>query len=1848
MLLAYEKYHELSKKDVIYNHYYEEPEFVRGVQNGCNTVDELSFIAQNVKNVRYLYFRNRGFLYYNLLKQGSEVLSEVAQLDRAHNPQATEIGSREGDIARDLFYAMTDDFVNCLVYQEADESLLRLLYDIFEFMGFKRLAIFSLEYALTMPEESDDVLGQLKMNDWVKPLWKLLKNEEQRDLSNLAFLEPIKRDISAQIDKISHKRTANVLVKPGASWLSLVQAINLTLKQAQDKERVSELPKTFKFVDPYVFSDNSMDDVQFVFADEPEPKVVVKVEPEPMPEPEPDPKTSEPEGEKPEKEDKKTIQRMSRRLNLTEPLPSDKYNIELTRKYFVETDFFFESMNKLFSSIYETGDILGDVVGFFIDSEESQPTFVKDFVDLLNGWNKSAHDKHLLVGRKERERGSADSDKIRLLEVLTHYGNQDSLLSDAPDLESVFDSDKMRQIVLSYNDSHLQMNQLKMHILTQLLGADELITKTRFGDLYSHVKEWVLQLEQQFLESELKNASLSVTIYEILVDSYIELKVTVEKWDPKGTRPAFNAAVLELLRLEERVKKWEALCDDFPNKPLRVTARFLWACNYKLASQSFTWREKKFVVRHLQELNELLRDENFSIPFPNYKHIADLNPQSIQRKLTTCLILSIFSKILFSQTTGHDDTISLLENILIQKDDAMDENDNSLVDSVLHGAATLDSHSLKSVREFLDQCPIHLKLSLWNILFQYYKDKGLVESYQRGFEQSLSFLLEFLSGEKYHEFKGDKFVLLLNTLNFFESSLDEFLQFLKGTSWNLPGADKTQNLSTVKKLAKFAELFYCFSVHEEAAMISLLRQPIEPRSPMAFQKLKNTCVNSIVIMLIYVWDSVKESKQETMADLLELVHSQLGLRRLCDASNGIFLNLSEEISVTMVTPRDTEIAQLLACRYHYKVKINGKYPADHYSAKTASLNKATAHEIASFILPLCFRENPLIKPPKNDLKQVIDDLFEVIGDPSFELNPTLARNHSVMEKFLELTCLDQRFVKESFHGLRDLTLEHIPFDGAIHGGLYFLEAVLMFNSYKVRKKSAQGRIVELERIIVLLKNDLSFGTGRLESWILLGQAYGFIVEDDLLWTSDKLNTIDRKAATGNIQRKSLLCYFMAVNTLTKAPNPKPVMGLLMGSLVKELYGAIKPPMDMIAFKVHSGSKLVKLDGAPDFQVVGEHSSVSLRLLYKLMKQCAQLAIKAQRDDWSALYYLGKIEHNLRDNPKATAEVLLHSSDLLKAQSTPIELTLEPSYKLCSLMYKYVKADKLNIAEACSFLERDQFLLPTFEPTDDKKVFYQSLLPLFQKLITLDKRAWYHKPHYRMAKIYKDDLDDTSMAKEIMTKFFAAKGSSKTFLQLWKPEFERPGKHFVYMYQYTQFYIDLLTQKSNLSLLAQLFPKLRKANSTMISLNVAWESVCLAVCNLVRYVTAIEDNSVDFFLFHNSHQQFTLLARKTVEAVVAEGITDKNRELLCYLYIFNDMKKQNNGFGPASLIDDTLCALFIMLHKLYTTSEAEPNPGGKLKRMAKKDFFPFTNDLVGKCKKDIETLLKDTPNLLNGYIPLGPKRQEERKRIRMEEERQRLEEEKRRRMIEETQRRVTEQMRAIEQQKQMAELQQRFEMEGKAIGRFPFPFQTSSNGVGIGTNGNSSVKFTPLQRTIPILPPGYIPPNDPGSLDQNQSAEANDAMRRLMPTPQKVAQSCPSENSHTLSGFVSQTPTFVPLTQQVASRPKLEENGQGSQDGKKETITKPADQAPPETSTNGLEGATQTTKASNGESQLVKIQEPKKPNTRSAKAQSSPSNNQDHLQTSELSDTTQEDIPEVKVIEKRTRLTRNSPAKRQKT
>lgn len=1365
------------------------------------------------------------------------------------------------------------------------------------------------------------------------------------------------------------------------------------------------------------------------------------------------------------------IQRSSKRVRYRNEESSMEINdVEITRSCFVETERFFENLNlylDLFNKEAATNLTLTNIVNIYVpeknnNDENSAEGYVNDFLFILNDWNTRKYTHSLFVdddapGGSTASKSTED-EKIKLMEVLSTFGKKGDSLNldlskDIKDISSYETTEEIQKFLHDINENPCHYEELKLLILRKLLSIQRpkgdfkghaaycLITDTIWNSkLYDRIREWTIQCESIILNHlrlegcdalgishMLDDFSFSVAIYEILVDTYISIKdqinsmtsLNYKRTTHKPNKATLNNISLELVKIGDKLNRWTQHFEDLLERIdlsfammdqdfFTYYCRYKWSFIHKEKSQNTIWQEKGFIMSQLHELHDNIltkKEAEAHIPLPNYENINEISVDSIKTQVTTTSILSILAKILYAKPgTNNDEAIHLLETILIS-DSSPDESIEAL--PLNKEVSTFDKDALIAIKDFLEESPVDMKLSSWNILFLYYDENNQFAKFQHGFEQNVSFILYYLNSNTYNGLIGTKFETLAKVLGSYGKHVRIFLSHLRENNWKLSRDLHRTSLSierTFSELLKLFELFYLFSIHEEAALISSSKLSVKARSNKAYERFKDIFISTVSVIVIYYKEllmntvKIEESKvpseiEKTIGNLICDFHEQLGWRRVCDAAEGLFLNLAQDILVAFDNNLfEKQLAQLISCRYHYSVSIDTFTPANHETKKTAEFDLSSTQRMADFILPLCFKKNPLKATPKSDMKLLIDEFYEVVGDPDFDSCEILSRNDSLFEHFLESTSITSRFLRDTFYGLEELDFRNPP-DNAniIRSGLYYMQGLLMFASYKIRKKSTQSRAVELENIIMLLKNDLVYCTNRMESWFLLGQAYGFLVEDDLIWTSDKLTVPERKIGTANLQRKSLICYLMAINESTKANIKKDLplkttIGSLMALFSKEMYNAAMKPMDMHAFKVQNIPRFIKKPTGAAFVSVST-SSVNSNLCLKVIQQSLHIAIKSKRNDWTYYYYLSKVQRKLNKSPRIVLDTLQQASNIAKEQSNPSDPIIEPHYKKCSLIYKYAKEGSLSFQSGLEFLKND--LVINYEKGNksiEKPMdFYEIIVECLKAVISYDKKRWHHKPRYRLAKVLFEEFGKITEAKEEISSIVSLKSTNKTLVLIWKPENERPGKHFYYTFQYAHFYVVLLSSDRNLIGLIQMLPKLRRSNSIMVSLYSLWETLCSSICKIIRNLLKVDEGFTERFMLSLGYQKFMMNSKSLLENMKGDGVPGELQIHLCFLHAITDMKKLNNGFGPTSLIDDTMVAIFIRIYLYFEkqlnnlkpmgTPEPTESPNEKAKKLAKRDFFPLISDMLKTFRRDIENILKDQPDIYNDFVSCSDKKVE---------------------------------------------------------------------------------------------------------------------------------------------------------------------------------------------------------------------------------------------------------------------------------
>ncbi|KFH65937.1 hypothetical protein MVEG_08039 [Podila verticillata NRRL 6337] len=297
------------------------------------------------------------------------------------------------------------------------------------------------------------------------------------------------------------------------------------------------------------------------------------------------------------------------------------------------------------------------------------------------------------------------------------------------------------------------------------------------------------------------------------------------------------------------------------------------------------------------------------------------------------------------------------------------------------------------------------------------------------------------------------------------------------------------------------------------------------------------------------------------------------------------------------------------------------------------------------------------------------------------------------------------------------------------------------------------------------------------------------------------------------------------------------------------YGILSKPVRMEAMRRSSGVAALTASGVFHSVDIPEPSEEQV---YKFAAFCFNRSLKLNRQNWRTFFMLGKCIEKLNGKPHQVLSLYQTAADLVPARTGQPgnERIFEPAYKLISTLTKNLAADKITPATVETVMKRSlaksklivvegesfifeppkEFLQPA--PSDsateqdlkkDKLHAFRLLCEGLARIRHADKRHWHHRPVFRQAWILYHIYHDVERAKTEMLSLFQVKSNLKTLVSsVWKPEFERSGKHFVYVGEYTKLLIVLAKETRDVETLNSLARKIRRANGLLLDLRDIWE------------------------------------------------------------------------------------------------------------------------------------------------------------------------------------------------------------------------------------------------------------------------------------------------------------------------------------------------------------------------------------------------------------------------------------------
>lgn len=251
---------------------------------------------------------------------------------------------------------------------------------------------------------------------------------------------------------------------------------------------------------------------------------------------------------------------------------------------------------------------------------------------------------------------------------------------------------------------------------------------------------------------------------------------------------------------------------------------------------------------------------------------------------------------------------------------------------------------------------------------------------------------------------------------------------------------------------------------------------------------------------------------------------------------------------------------------------------------------------------------------------------------------------------------------------------------------------------------------------------------------------------------------------------------------------------------------------------------------------------------------------------------------------------------------------EPHHKLVSSACKYVLHDLISPKRACEILDATPFT-KKLEHVEDRDDFVKYILEVLKKMRTTDKPKWHHRMTNRAAQLKYEEQHDIAGARAEFSTLFSNKAAQ---LSIWKPENERPGRHFVFASQYTMFYVNLLELLDDRTTLEVLAKRVRKLSVGLFRHADVWQHVLIAYIKVLRRCGDVPDQADEEVFKNVSYDEFNTYSQRLELYcnLKDNSTTSPTLELLREVY---ELRRLNAGLAKTPLVDDLLADTYAKLY-----------------------------------------------------------------------------------------------------------------------------------------------------------------------------------------------------------------------------------------------------------------------------------------------------------------------------------------------
>jgi tetratricopeptide (TPR) repeat protein len=664
----------------------------------------------------------------------------------------------------------------------------------------------------------------------------------------------------------------------------------------------------------------------------------------------------------------------------------------------------------------------------------------------------------------------------------------------------------------------------------------------------------------------------------------------------------------------------------------------------------------------------------------------------------------------------------------------------------------------------------------------------------------------------------------------------------------------------------------------------------------------------------------KEVINNSLSEILAWAHIQLGFVSICCADSGDLLKLIIEHVSTADEYFHYEIYQSCSCLYGTDITQHQTHVLEDHKTEKAIFGTEAATSMFKFIKPYVDARivSFQIKPIPKDIRNCLDMITPVFSE--LPKDDKILSNHSTITKFLQAEISLKTVSPRISQHLLLYTPKNISL---VYHDIFFFKAKISMNEYYAKPDMfSKDNVMESIRNFIF---HLSINPNHIDSWVCLGNLYSQlcyeILGDRVLNYSDKLTIQEyMKASFHSFVRAIKLCQIQELDNDYQMV----LASLLWGDFGILLQCFISAPIDGLVLKTKKektvavwGKRAVDVGSMNQTEDLEEFNKVNNTYLFGVMAYVLKKAIIIDEEQWAFYFRLAHCYRKLRKDPMVVVQNYAKALELLPKEfgTKDQDSSLDILYKCVSFIFKSYQQKRLSDQEALDQLEyivgfqnavKDLVEKTNLARTSDKVI--NQILTVLECLKKLDKRKWFHKPYYRIAKIYSDILKNDMDAKEEM--ILLLNGRSKQGMRrIWKTDLELHGRHFIYFHTYLKTLIKLSNECEDIHLLWMLCRRLRvQEDAIMFRFQLWLESRQFLIENIKK--------RLDVQNYTKLFEQKIVAIDSEVEKVLVSGYpfvnqAERNTEIYHWALLC-DLKRNRKTADPDldAIVVNLYCKLYL--------------------------------------------------------------------------------------------------------------------------------------------------------------------------------------------------------------------------------------------------------------------------------------------------------------------------------------------------